>query len=330
MAVSKRILDLIALALQDRVLTFKERQIIMEAAVKEGTSEAEINAVIDNMLAQRLGSFTKEELGSCPGCGHGVPLLADECPYCGTMLRQQTQRQENPINISDKDAEIIRSENVRVEEEKKKNCPKCGAPYPLVSNICTHCGYVLHERNDSDLNANNLVDNIRESLRRLKASPRPGIFSILKYRSGIFSLYWAVAFLILYRLLQNGTFGLISIVMLIASVLFLLFVRQRTNYYKDVFNDYSILWNLGKETSPLEVADYIFFSSLHSYRKYARLIDTLYGDDAEAKKILADFDAEINEVKKSRSSNRNILTILVIVLLLIPVGIYLYYTFYQK
>ena len=330
MAVSKHILDLITLALQDRVLTFKERQTIVEAAGKEGTAEAEITAVLDNMLAQRLKSFTKEELGSCPGCGHGVPLFADECPYCGTSLRQQTQHQEKPIKIADEDAEIIRSENVRVEEEKKKNCPKCGAPYPLVSNICTHCGYVLHERGDSDLNANNLVDNIRESIRRLKASPKPGIFSILKYRSGIFSLYWAVAFYILYRLLQIDTFGWICFVMLIASVLFLLYVRQRTNYYKDVFNDYSILWNLGKETSPLEVADYVFFSSLHSYRKYARLINTLYGDDAEAKKILADFDAEINDAQKRRSANRNILTILVVVLLLIPVGIYLYCAFYQK
>jgi len=49
MAVSKRILDLIALALQDRVLTFKERQIITESAMKEGTPELEVNAVIDNM-----------------------------------------------------------------------------------------------------------------------------------------------------------------------------------------------------------------------------------------------------------------------------------------
>jgi hypothetical protein len=149
MAVSKRILDLIALALQDRVLTFKERQIIMEAAVKEGTSEAEINAVIDNMLAQRLGSFTKEELGSCPGCGHGVPLLADECPYCGTVLRQQTQRQENPINISDKDAEIIRSENVRVEEEKKKIVPNAAhrirllAIFAHIADMCCTSATIL-------------------------------------------------------------------------------------------------------------------------------------------------------------------------------------------
>ena len=75
MAVSKHILDLITLALQDRVLTFKERQTIIEAAEKEGTATAEVNAVMDNMLEQRLKSYTKEELGSCPNCGHGVPLF---------------------------------------------------------------------------------------------------------------------------------------------------------------------------------------------------------------------------------------------------------------
>ncbi|MBO7567428.1 MAG: hypothetical protein J6T60_10095 [Bacteroidales bacterium] len=30
----------------------------------------------------RLKSYTKEELGSCPGCGHGVPVFADK-----TVLR---------------------------------------------------------------------------------------------------------------------------------------------------------------------------------------------------------------------------------------------------
>ena len=330
MAVSKHILDLITLALQDRVLTFKERQTIVEAAEKEGTATAEVNAVMDNMLEQRLKSYTKEELGSCPNCGHGVPLFADECPYCGTGLNRQNQRENKPINISDKEAEIIRSENVRIEEDKKKNCPKCGAPYPLVSNICSHCGYVLHERNDSDLNAKNLIDNIQESIRHLKASPKPGFFAILIYRSGVLSLYLGVAFYILYRLLLISTLGWISVATFVVSVPLLIFVRKRTTSYKDVFTGYFWRCRLGKEASPIEVADYVFFNSLHSYRKYTRLIDTLYGDDAEAKKMLSDFDAEINGVKKSRAVNRNILTILMIVLLLIPVGIYLYYTFYQN
>ena len=65
MAISKHILDLVTLALQDRELTFTERNTIIQKAVEEGTAVAEINAVIDNMLEQRLRSYTKEELGSC-------------------------------------------------------------------------------------------------------------------------------------------------------------------------------------------------------------------------------------------------------------------------
>jgi len=79
MAVSKKIVDLTRLALQDRVLTYTERQTIVKVALDEGISEQEINAFLDNMLAQRLKSFTKEELRNCPSCGGQIPLISDQC-----------------------------------------------------------------------------------------------------------------------------------------------------------------------------------------------------------------------------------------------------------
>ena len=167
MAIPKKIIDLTTLALQDRVLTFRERETIVAEALKMGVSQEEIDAYLTDALNTRLQSYTKEELGSCPGCGHGVPLIADQCPYCGTMLQHNENHVIVPpshpssFNFSDEAAQIIQQENINTEQEKHKNCPKCGAPYPLVSNICGHCGYVLHERKGSEFNINTLLDNMR-------------------------------------------------------------------------------------------------------------------------------------------------------------------------
>ncbi|MBQ2097476.1 MAG: hypothetical protein II480_04810, partial [Bacteroidales bacterium] len=83
MPVSKHIAGLTALALQDRILTYKERQVIVKEAVKEGTSLQEINSYLDDALTERLKSFSKEELKHCPYCGAQIPLLSDVCLFCG-------------------------------------------------------------------------------------------------------------------------------------------------------------------------------------------------------------------------------------------------------
>ena len=114
MAIPKKIIDLTTLALQDRVLTYKERKTIVAEALKMGVRQEEIDAYLTNALNIRLQSYTKEELGSCPGCGHGVPLIADQCPYCGTMLQRDGNHvivpptHPNSFNISGKAAKIIR------------------------------------------------------------------------------------------------------------------------------------------------------------------------------------------------------------------------------
>lgn len=51
MAISKKTLDLINLALQDRVLTFKERQVIVENATKEALSR--LDAITDKIRQNR-------------------------------------------------------------------------------------------------------------------------------------------------------------------------------------------------------------------------------------------------------------------------------------
>ncbi|MBO4244290.1 MAG: zinc ribbon domain-containing protein, partial [Bacteroidales bacterium] len=200
MAISKKILDLAHLDLSDRVLTFTDRQTIVKAAMEEGTPEVEINAVLDNMLTQRLKSFTKEELRSCPHCGAQIPLISDTCLFCGGSLQSTNTKPNIPTpKITGTEAEIIQRENLDTAAYHRnlKQCPDCGAPYPLVSNICTQCGHVLHEQTDSVLNVKNLITNIQQSIDELKKTPQPTFWQVLWYRKNIYTFLVALLLLAL-------------------------------------------------------------------------------------------------------------------------------------
>ncbi|MBO7141538.1 MAG: hypothetical protein J6V76_00275, partial [Bacteroidales bacterium] len=86
MKITKKIKRLVDLALSDSVLTYVERQTIVKTAINSGISEKEINQYIDNALRKRLKSYTKEELQHCPFCGAQIPLVSDECLFCGNSL----------------------------------------------------------------------------------------------------------------------------------------------------------------------------------------------------------------------------------------------------
>ncbi|MCR5453555.1 MAG: zinc ribbon domain-containing protein [Bacteroidales bacterium] len=303
MAISKQTLDLISLALQDRVLTFKEREVIVKTATNEGTPLEEINAVLDNMLTQRMKSYTKEELRSCPGCGHGVPLISDNCPYCGTLLKSSIPPPPPPqtsvpppYNIS-KEAAIIRGENIRTAEEQKKSCPKCGAPYPLVSNICAHCGYVLHEQRNSELNITKLISNIKDSISRLQSSPKPTLGDVALYRLPIiFAFLGAVASVFAFSTNSDMLHDIDTY--LFGGAIIAMFAIK-------------------KEKSPVAQADSEFYDALHSHEMYSRTVNSLYGDDAEARQFLDSYSADINNVKRSRNKNRMILALSVLALSLL-------------
>ena len=69
---------------------------------------------------------------------------------------------------------------------------------------------------------------------------------------------------------------------------------------------------------------FFFYKGLHEYEMYSRQTETIYGDNAEAKKLLADYAGEIDVYKKLRSQNRNRLSILILCLLVVPVIIHLF------
>ena len=312
MAISKHTLDLIKLALEDRELTFKERQVIVDAAVKEGASVAEINAVLDNMVALRLRSYSKEQLKRCPSCGAQIPLISDDCFYCGAQLEKTAQTSTfapSSYNISGEEAEIIRSENRRVEQEEFNitNCPDCGAPFPLMSNVCTHCGHVLHARQESEFNVKRLIAHINASSRKLLNSepvtfkkvfdanmPKVKAMLLLMcyvsmplYMDAVASYSGALAGLMWAIVLVLGAF--VIVVMKIA-------INTKTGNADDVAS----------------------FSAQLDFNKYTRYVDAFYGDNEEARRYLSKFAGVIRKVKTRNMLQHVKFAAFTVVVLLLP------------
>lgn len=301
MKITKKIKRLVDLALSDRVLTYVERQTIVKTAINSGISEKEINQYIDNALRKRLKSYTKEELQHCPFCGAQIPLVSDECLFCGNSLNNSTQsfhmETPPPFNISTEE-EIINSENLKtaIESHDLRNCPDCGAPFPLISNICTSCGHVLHEKVSSDLNIKNLINNIKQSIQTLSESPNPTVFQILRFRiESIIMGLWLICIAIILLNTRSVAYAfLICPLPFIVSALSVIIPWR---------------WTMGKdpEKSPVHIADQIYYNAVYNLEMYTRQIETLYGNNQEAKKLLKNYNDEINRQKTIRNQkHRNI------------------------
>ena len=287
MAITSQIKELVTLALSDRVLTYVERKTIVNAAIKEGISETEINQYLDNALHKRLQFYTKEELRSCPHCGAQIPLISDNCMFCGVTLEKDGNFK--PIDITGDEADIIRAENLKTSSERTEiqTCPDCGAPFPLINHICTNCGHVLHEQRDNELNIKNLINNINESISTLKQQPK------LKWRDVItdfippllFYIFVAIwAFWIIYDAQLTVWFVLMNV--LGPVILFVTFA-------------------LGLDTkSPgvLEIEN--LTTELSKYEKFMRQLTILYGNNSEAKKLMQEYSSEIQRFSVERSKRR--------------------------
>ncbi len=311
MPIPKQIQDLAALALSDRVLTFTERRVIIEAATKEGIEEAEVNAYLDDALAERLRSYSKEDLKHCPRCGAQIPLISDQCPFCGESLQKDGPSPTPPPYISGADADAISRENLRTaaEQHNIKTCPDCGAPFPLVSNICTHCGHILHEQKDSILNVKSLIANIQQSIDELKSTPQPTMWQVLWYRRKL--LFFFLATTLLAAAIKGIWFAenvsIVVALFILSAVLWIVAICIRN---EGGMNN----WFLGDLTvrggkSPVRLADDQFYSAIHRQEKYAAQIETLYGNNKEAQSLLGELSSLTAKLKKDRDRNRNMLAI---------------------
>lgn len=212
---------------------------------------------------------------------------------------------------------IIRSENLRMSEERRniKQCPNCGAPYPLVSNICPYCGHVLHEQQGEDFNIRTLIDNINASINTLKNAPKPSFLQVLWYRFDLVSLYFIVVLVIvrLHYLDESYYTYETEIKMAIKYIMFLWFVFGLYSLHQKYIK------KTAKNISPLEKANDDYYTALHANERYLRQTETIYGDNFEAKILLEQFAAEIEAAEKVQKSNRLKLTLFIIGFTLIPI-----------
>ena len=316
--IPEKIKQLTALALKDRVMTPVERQTIIDEALKKGVFADVINKYLDDALDERLKSYTKEELGDCPGCGHGVPVFADQCPYCGRTLEHQERGiiSNRPLTISGNAAKIISQENIKTEQQRVNitNCPKCGAKYPLISHVCTHCGYVLHEQAESERSAKTLLEAIKGSIAKLKKCPTPTFWQILWHNVNV-----------LYFVLTLASFW-------VSYIVDYENLRSQWAFLGIIFLGLAIYMTVqkSKEKSPITAADKIFYDALGRHESYLRQAKTLYGDDKDAIDLLNDFQSIINATQARRAETQKTRYISFVCFLVLPLlAVFWYYSVAQ-
>ena len=317
MAIPKKIIDITSLALQDRILTHKERQTIVAEALKMGVDEVEISRFIDTAFSKRLQSYTKEELKRCPSCGAQIPLISDECFYCGCSLEVGDQKRQ-VIQVAGSAADIIRAENQQTADEQQniQQCPDCGAPFPLVSHICTHCGHVLHAQVGSELNIKQLLSNINASIDALRNAPKPGFFRILW-----FNIEVVLFFMGLILVLGRSGNDLCSPRDFYQTCGFSLFVICALTV---MFGNRD--WSVTDGTkaspwkkSPVEAADKAYYDALNQYKMHTSQANTLYGKSDEARTVLDSFAAQIRKERNKRTINRILIAIIYIAMIAVTV-----------
>lgn len=300
MAIPQKIQQLTELALKDKVLTQVERQTIVNAALEMGVPQQEIDAYLSHATDERIRSiYSKEEMTHCPFCGALTPLISDQCLHCFRDLREVIKTATPPPYISGAEADIINRENeiTAYQQHNSKTCPNCRAPFPLISNVCGYCGHILQEQTDSDLNVKKLISNIKQSIVQLKDAFNVSAKDVLKFRMPVLLFFLGALFIVLFF-----TYGSITLCLLSFPCMVIAFF---------------ILFSMSKADSPVMKADNAYYNALYSQEMYSRTLETLYGDNPEARKTLKDFEAEIEAINLKRKKNRNMITYMFIGLIAI-------------
>lgn len=303
---------LTALALSDRVLTKMERQTIVYKASRMGISRDHTNYYLQAKLKERRRSSIKEDLRDCPYCGAQIPLVSDECLFCGKPLEHIAPILIASDDIEGPEADLIRRENRITDAERHgiKNCPDCGAPFPLISNICSSCGHVLHELRGNSLNINSLLTKISKSIKRVDSAPKPKVHQIVGYWLYYIILSISIISFISGIILHSELGKLIALIGFGAGIGSIVFGAFKT---------------VRDSKTPAQIADKEYYKARHTYEMYARQVATLYGDSREAKPLLTKFGDSIKRLQKERYRNRITITSIIGIIAISIIGTISYF-----
>lgn len=251
-------------AMADNILTHEEKQEIISQANVLGVGEQELQSIIHDGIQQVVARLPKEDTTNCPCCGAQTPLISRNCVFCGQSI----------LSTSDGAALGIVSQ-----------CPDCGAQRPMLSNVCPSCGHIYQADVLSEFNIRHIIAEMRQhsgdtsdvivSLKWLAVLKLPAyMFVVCAALWGLFMIY------------DNALYEVLSICIGLAA-----FIWTATRHHIDY-------------AYPMRRADDTFFRKVSVFEKYSRLVDTFYGDNAEARAAVDEYRARIGEMASRVRSNR--------------------------
>lgn len=294
--ISRRIIELVNLALKDYVLTDKERGVIVSEALKEGASFYEINSFINQKLKEANERKPKELLKNCPVCGGQIPLISNSCKYCNNVFDTDSQsfKKQNFFGGYQVAESIIESENLRIEEERynKRECPDCGAPFPLFGRICGFCGYIFHDLPEKDENIITLTQSMLSQINKIK-NIRIVLTALFNYHRPILVGLMAVPFMAIAGSTDNDFFMFLVLFLIVFAAIKGAIVHTKQ--------------------SPTKIASEQLSSAFYMYQSYERQVQALYPNDKEARQMLTNLKKTM-ESKRLEKQLKNMIVIIIFTL----------------
>ena len=146
---------------------------------------------------------------------------------------------------------------------------------------------------------------MQHSINQVNYAPKPKVLQIMGYWFYYILLLLSV-FTFTVAIIFNSEIGkLLSMVGFGISFIAILFPRK----------------TIKDSNAPAQIADGEYYKARYAYEMYARQVETLYGDDSEAKPILNKFAAAIKRFKRERYQNRKKVTMVICSISLIILSI---------
>jgi len=181
-------------------------------------------------------------------------------------------------------------------------CPRCKEDMPLLSKICTVCGYVEEGGDDNNMSVSDFAKVLEARLNEIKYIPEPSFMKGMGHFTFIIYPILAVAFLLIFLISDSGLFLIGFLLFLVLSIIAMVKKSKGTLGYAPFNRWFKVVQN-----------DF-------DYQK--RIASHSFGKNSEVSKLIDEISDEIKTVEKKRSAalRRNTIVWSVIVVLLLAVA----------